>query len=50
MTWKTLGLDPKTTGGITDVIGKDRIETTVLFKRNDGKLAVDIRIAATRKN
>src|SRR5262245_32204268 len=50
MTWKSVGLVPEVTGGVTDVVGKERIETTVFFKRNDGKATADIRIVATRKN
>lgn len=49
MTWKTLGLAPNTTGIVTDVIGADRIETTVLVKHDDGQVLVDGRATADRK-
>jgi len=49
MTWKPVGLPPNVTGVVTDVFGKDRIETTVFFKRDDGKVTADIRVVATRK-
>ena len=49
MTWKALNLEANETGTITDVIAKDRVENTALFKRGDGQVLTDITICATRK-
>jgi hypothetical protein len=49
MTWKTLGLAPNTTGTVTDVVGDDRLETTVLVQRDDGQVLVDGTVTAVRK-
>ena len=49
ITWKQLNLGPNVTGTVTDVIAKDRIETSVLFQRDDGQILRDVRITATPK-
>ena len=49
MTWRPLNLPPGTTGSITEVIGKDHIETTVLLKRDDGQVVLDLTMIGTRK-
>jgi len=50
MTWKALNLAPNVTGTLSDVVTEDRIETTVLFKTDDGKVLVDVKMIATRKH
>jgi len=49
MTWKALNLPAGVTGTITEVHEKDRIQTTVLIKRNDGQVLTDLTVVATRK-
>lgn len=49
MTWKALNLAPNVAGAITDVVTQDRVETTVLFKTDDGRTLVDATMVATRK-
>jgi hypothetical protein len=49
MTWKPVNTAPNVTGSIVDVLSKDRVSTTVLFKRDDGQVLVDISLTATRK-
>lgn len=49
MTWKPLHLPPDVTGSVTDVFTKDRVETTVSFKRGDGQVLTDFTVTATRK-
>lgn len=49
MTWKPVGQNPSVTGSITDVFGTERIETTVLLRRDDGKVMADTRVVATRQ-
>jgi hypothetical protein len=49
MTWRPLNLPPGTTGSITEVSDKDRVETTVLLKRDDGQVVLDLTIVGTRK-
>jgi len=49
MTWTPLNLPPNVTGSVTDVLTRDRIETTVYFKRGDGQILRDVTLTATRK-
>lgn len=49
MTWKPLKLPENITGTIIDVVTKDRFESTIRLKRDDGEAAVDTTVSAVRK-
>jgi hypothetical protein len=50
MTWKPRNLAPNATGNFTCVVTEVKLETTVLFKTDDGKVPAGVRMIGMRKN